>query len=390
VKIEQTPQQRDPLGTYSTWLLAPVAAGVAVAYAFVSTLEHLDQIVNPVLAILAVLLAVVASAVLVRGALPSRSPFRRTMLVLVVASAVAGAVCFNAATWGQNRMIQDDWGHVVVAVLIVAMAQLRPPVELAVAALLRATVLGLSAAVQGGFLVVTVNPLVYAIVAAKPPALLGLGAATYSRNMLRATASWRRRASAGMAELEPQVREFVTRSVQQRYVTVLNREAVPLFERVLLQGEITALDADVAATVARDLRSQAIGMLHTSWLDDVIERAQAVRNVPIDIIGDRTVIDAVDLDQRAVFAATVLDIVDASEYPLERITISARPIEGSKSSQGRTMARLELVADAELTAVRVMRARLMPYLAVLRVISDAAALHVTEKRIEIGFSHDLA
>jgi hypothetical protein len=340
------------------------------------------------------LLTVIASAALVRGALPRRSPFRRSSLVLVLLHALAAAVCFNLATWGQNRMIQDDWGQLAVAVLIIAMAQLRPPAELASAALLSAAVLGVNAAFQAGFLMVTVNPIVYAIVAATTPAILGLGAAAYGRNMLRATAAWRTRAHASMAELEPQLRESVTRSVQQTYVTALNRQAVPLLERVLSQGEITRRDVDAAATVSHDLRGQAIGMLHVGWLGDAIERALDARGVVVDIVGDRSVVDAVGLDQRAVFTAAILDIFNAPSSALSVMTISAQQIEygarmPGRAMRGRSMARLELVASVKVTMARAMHTRLMPYLAVLRVISEEADLRVTGDRIELGFSYEL-
>jgi len=435
VDIERTPQQLDPLGTYSVWLLAPVMALVAVGVAVVQTLRQLDEISNPVLAVVALMLMLGASVTLAWGALPHRAPFRRGQFVAVLALVLAAALCSTAATWGLNRLIQDDWGQLVVALLIATMAQLRPPRELVIASIVSAVLLGVAAAVQSGFLSVQAPPLTYAVVAAAPPIVLGFGAAAYGHNMLRAIERWRGRALDGIERLEPEVRESVTRSVQQAYVTTLNDELAPLIERILWQNELTAADTDAAATIADTLRGRAIGMSNTSWLDDAVERAReiAARGVSVDVSADRNLVDAVTPDQRAVVGAVLGELLRASELVVERVQITARVVGsvseglrsdglasdvsrsvgsvsgtrrsvGSVSSESRSvgqagfksrvlnsagMARFEVRVDVPAGPERWMRTRLRPYLAVLRVISADARLRVTKGRIEVEFSYGL-
>ncbi|MEO8908475.1 MAG: hypothetical protein ABI310_10455 [Microbacteriaceae bacterium] len=399
VRVERTPQQLDPLGTFSAWLLAPAAALIALVVVVVETVRQLDQVSSPVLVVLALLLAVTASIGLVWGALPRRAPFTRGRFLAVVLAALAAAACSTASLWGFSRLIQDDWGQIFVALMIAAMAQLRPPRELVFATIVSAALLGAGAWLQSGSLGVPASPISYAVVAIAVPIVLGFGAAAYGNNMLCAIDRWRGRALVGMAHLEPQVRESVTRSVQQAYVTALNDELAPLVEHILSENELTVADRDAAATIADTLRGRAIGMSNTNWLQDALERALAVRGssvVPGGLTGamavcpvvqvvtpDRAVLDAVTSDLRAVVGAILGELLQASGFAIERVEIATSVLEPGSA------ARFVMRADAAGQPTRLTRARLRPYLAVLRVISDDARMRVADGRIEVEFSYDL-
>ncbi|WP_308467848.1 hypothetical protein [Rathayibacter soli] len=450
VRIERTPQQLDPLGTYAAWMLAPGAAVLAIGVAVLQTVRQLDQVSNPVLAVIALLLAVAASSALVWGSLPSRSPFRRGRFIAVLGLSLAAALCSYGSLWRLNRMIQDDWGQLVVAIMIVAMAQLRPPRELIYAAIVSSLLLGAGAWAQSGTLAVQASPLVYVVVAVAAPVGLGFGAAAFGNNLVRAIERWQARALAGMKQLEPQVRESVTRSVQQAYVTTLNNELAPLVEHILRQDELTLADTDAAATIANALRGRAIGMADTSWLSGLLERTFAGRMVPIvEVEADRAVVELVTPDQRALVGAVLGELLRASDFVVERVWLVARAgglgsvrgearagelagvLAGERASGlagalggertgglvgalggertgelvgalggertgelvgalgGERTARFELRAEVANGNARVVRARLRPYLVVLRVISADAVLRVTGSRIEVEFSYDL-
>ncbi|TAM69262.1 MAG: hypothetical protein EPN48_07685 [Microbacteriaceae bacterium] len=383
--IERTPQQLDPLGTYSVWLLAPVVALVAVGVAIAQTIRQLDEISSPALAAVALLLALGASIALAWGALPGRSPFRRHRFIVVLSFILAAALCCTASTWGLNILIQDDWGQLVVAMLIATMARLRPTRELVIASIVSAVLLGVGAGAQSGFLGIPAPPLTYALVAGAPPIVIGFGAAAYGHNLLRAIERWRARAMHGMARLEPEVREGVTRSVQQAYVTTLNDVVAPLIERVLRQNELTVADTDAVATIADTLRGRAIGLSDASWLDDVVERTRALapRGVSVTVSTARNVVDAVTVDQRAVVGAALGELMQASELAVERVQLTANTVDPL------SVARFEVGVDVAAGSERMMRSRLRPYLTVLRVISDDACLRLTKGRIEVEFSYDL-
>ena len=381
----RTPQQLDPLGTYAVWALPSIAGSIAVAYAVAATLWHSSQIIQMPLAVLGVGLVALASALFVLASLPHRAPMGRTAFIGVLVLAVLGSLSFSAATWGQNSLVQDDWGQIVTGLLLLAMAQLRPIRELLIGGCAVGAVLGLAAAIQFAFLSVAVTPIVYGLVAATPPIALAFGAAAYSRSMLNAIGRWQDRARMRMQALEPQVSESVGRSVQQEFVTVLNREAAPLLERILAHGEITSADSDAAAAVSRQLRVQTVDTLASNWIDDSMRRAGLPgQDAVVAPDGDRQTIAAVTADQRAVFGALLMALTHSPEWTvvLARITLSEHEPH---------RARLTLVARIESAASRArIRRVFMPYLSVLRVTSIDARMRTDTNRIEVGFSYDLA
>jgi hypothetical protein len=381
----RTPQQLDPLGTYAVWALPTIAGSIAVAYAICATLWHSDQISQLPLAVLGVGLVVLASALFVWASLPRRAPLTRTAFVGVLGLALLGSVSFTAATWGHNRLVQDDWGQIVTGLFLLAMTQLRPIRELLIAGCAVAAGLGLAAAIQFGFLSVAVSPIVYGLVAATPPLAMAFGAAAYSRSMLKAIGRWQNRARASMQALEPQVSESVGRSVQQEFVTALNREAAPLLERILAHGEITTADSDAAAAVSRTMRMQTVDTLDSSWLDDSVRRAGIPDpDAVVAAAGDRQAVAAVTADQRAVFGALLMAITHSADW----IIVSARVTTHAIAPTG---SRLGLVARIEsASSRRRIRRACMPYLSVLRMTSIDARMHIDTNRIEVGFSYDLA
>lgn len=380
-----TPQQLDPLGTYAVWALPSIAGSIAVAYAVAATLWHSSQIIQMPLAVLGVGLVALASALFVLASLPHRAPMGRTVFISVLVLAVLGSLSFSAATWGHNSLVQDDWGQIVTGLLLLAMAQLRPIRELLIGGCVVGAVLGLAAAIQFAFLSVAVTPIVYGLVAATPPIALALGAAAYSRSMLNAIGRWQDRARTRMQALEPQVSESVGRSVQQEFVTVLNREAAPLLERILAHGEITSADSDAAAAVSRQLRVQTVDTLASSWIDDSVRRAGLPGpDAVVAADADRQTVAAVTADQRAVFGALLMALAHSPEWTV----VSARV---TLSGHEPHRARLTLVARIESAASRArIRRMFMPYLSVLRVTSIDARMRTEPNRIEVGFSYDLA
>jgi hypothetical protein len=262
---------------------------------------------------------------------------------------------------------------------------LRPIRELLIGGCAVGAVLGLAAAIQFAFLSVAVTPVVYGLVAATPPIALAFGAAAYSRSMLAAIGRWQDRARTRMQALEPQVSESVGRSVQQEFVTVLNREAAPLLERILASGEITSADSDAAAAVSRQLRGQTVDTLASSWIDDSVRRAGlAGADAVVTVDTDRLTAAEVTADQRAVFGALLMALTHSTEWTV----VSARIRLTKEESHS---ARLTLVARIESAASRVRIRRVFrPYLSVLRVTSNDARMRTATNRIEVGFSYDLA
>ncbi|WP_431279623.1 hypothetical protein [Leifsonia poae] len=181
--FERTPQRLDPLGVQSAWLLVPILSVVAVGYATYSTINHLDQIRDPVLAWLALGTLVLASVVFMIRTHPARAPFGLWSHVSIIGTSVIAATLFSLSVWGDNDRIQDDWGQVVVAMFLTAMALYRPIPEVIAVAVLSALVLGATAALEARFLEIGNLPIVYFLVAATPVIALACAGCGYAWTM---------------------------------------------------------------------------------------------------------------------------------------------------------------------------------------------------------------
>lgn len=399
-----SPQRLDPLGTLSSWSLPVLGGLVSFGYAVVSTVWHRDEVAHPLFAWLALSVLAVAVALLVTLARPLRAPLRRIPFISVLALAALASTLSTVAMWGADRFLQDDWGQIAFAVLLVSVAQLRPPRETGIAACAGAVLLGAVAMLPARNYAITVGPAVYGIVAATPVLALGLGAAAYARVMVRSTQRWRAVAREGMGRLEPEVRASAIRSVRQEQVTVLNSVVVPLFTAVAERGAVTERDAANAASVAAWLRRHAVAMASAGWLDDVIERAgtkDAVIDDPEDVV--RHVSD----DQRAAFGALIAALAsgwlnspeergayriqrdrnDGFRYARSSLLNQPRLHIGATAEPQASGARIVLTATVAAPA-RVVKRSLMPYLSVLRVVSRDAALHCRQHTVTVGFGYD--
>lgn len=116
-------QQRiDPLGSLSAWPLAPIVAVSLTLYAIYSTVQHGEQVTRPVLAVLAIVLCAASGIAHCFNARPSSSNYSGRAFAMVFVLAVAAMVVQAASTWGTNALLQDDFGHIALAMLLAAVA----------------------------------------------------------------------------------------------------------------------------------------------------------------------------------------------------------------------------------------------------------------------------
>jgi hypothetical protein len=384
-------QRLDPLGSLSARALPLLGGAVAFGYALFSTFSHRDQVSHPLLAILALGVLGAAIAVLNVNAMPSRAPFRRGAFLTVLALAMLAAASSTIATWGSDRLVQDDWGQIAFTVLLVSMAQLRPPTEIATAAGVAAVLLGAMVAIPGGHYAIAVGPGIYSIVAATPALALGLGAATYATVIVRGAERWQAAAREGMVRLEPEVREFAARSVHQEQVTALNANATPLFAAVIERGVLTEADIEQAGRAAGELRAHALRLLRGTWLHDVLQRAGTVDAV-IDDPDDA--IEYVNVDQRAAFGALIVQLARLDDLSGIERARPARPARPARKLQINVAAQPQasharVVLSAGVgSAPRATARALRPYVAVLRIVARDARLRVRGHSITVGFGYD--
>jgi hypothetical protein len=375
MSAERTQQRLDPLGAYSARTLPVGCAVLMVGYAAVSSAVQAHQVRSPAATVVAIVLIVTAALALVVATRPRFAPLTRGSFLLALGLTLAASLADAVSTWGRNELIQDDWGQVVVALALIAVAQLRPWREIVVASIVAAVILGGAAFAQASFLAVQVGPLVYALVAAVPVLALGMASAVFGRIMLVASERWQRSATEAMRSMHPEIRDAVVRQVQQDEVTELNRCAVPLITGVLEREALTRDDIAAAAAIGAELRQYAIDALTRDWLRDVLERA----GVAATVDAEQGVVDAVTSDQRAVVGAFLVALtVECGAAGAPELTLRRR---------GHDLA--TLTVDARVQASdHDARGALTPYLAVLRTVSHHATLAVKHGAVRLEFEYD--
>jgi multidrug transporter EmrE-like cation transporter len=393
VPVERTPQRLDPLGAQSAWLIVPIAGLVAVAYALFSTFVHREQLRDPALAVVALgLLALTALVAAVRTH-PSLAPVGRWTHLSVVGTALVSACLFDAAVWGRNERIQDDWGQFAVGLFLAVMPLYRPVVEVLGAAALCSAVLGALAASQAPSLVLVNDPLVYATVAATPVLALAAAGSGYAWTMTGETLRWREIARAGQARLEGELRQTARRMVEQERMTVLNAEAVPFLADLLGRGEVTAADAERAGRIAERVRAASVAAVDRTWLAETVDLALAQRAAAArdrtavahdDVPGDGPRVEdpgrlsgALPEEQRAIVGALLASVAALPGLRPETLHFVV---------SGPDRPTFVLTAAVRQPAREVRRA-LLPFLSALRSVSLDAHAEVRDGELTVRFQY---
>ncbi|MCX7520911.1 hypothetical protein OSC27_01320 [Microbacterium sp. STN6] len=391
---EQTPQQLDPLGTLSVSRATPVFCVAAFGYALYGTIVHASQTTTTPAAIAALIVLAAASVVLIVLSRPTTAPFSRAGCGAVTALALIAAALQSASTWGENQAVQDDWGQVAIGLLIAGMALSRPVADLLVAGFAGSLTVGAFAVAQSAHLALDAPAGVFAMVAAAPVLAFTVAAAAYSTAMVQRIRRWQHSARASIARLEPEVHEVTARIVHQEQVTLLNTNAVPLFTRLLEQGEITESDVVQAREIAAALRGRAVIALEHTWLDAAVARARTGHAVLPDSQGfdgaDAAILakgvddpgrlaEHVPPEIRPVLAAFIAAVAECPGYDRFSLRVTLRGVVGGLK------ANVDANVDAERRATI---AALTPYLGVLRVLTRDARLRSDHGRLALKFTYE--
>jgi hypothetical protein len=381
--VERTPQRLDPLGVQSAWLLVPLIGVVAVGYAVYSTFVHQAQLRSPGLAVWAIVVLLLAVTVAAIRTHPGLPPVGLWSHLAIVGVALASAVLFDAAVWGHNQRIQDDWGQIAVALLLTAMPLYRPVPEVLATAAASALVLGGLAAAQASSIIIANHPAVYATVAATPVLALACGGAGYAWTMTGETLRWREVARGGQLRLEGELRQVAERMVAQERATALNAEAVPFLTELLAADRITQEDRDRARTIATRLRSAAVEAVDRSWLAETVDLALARRGAADEQkrwsrVDDPDRLDRVlSEEQRAIVGALIDTVADLPGLDPSSVTVA---VSGPDCPVFRLTGRAE-------EPRRVLRSALVPFLSALQSVSMEASMRVRDGGLTVRFAY---
>lgn len=304
-----------------------------------------------------------------------QQPSAQLLQVLLVVMVVTSA----AATLGRNDALRDDWAPLVVGIMLVASTPYRPAREILFWTLVHTLLCAASGIVQSPFAVAEVPTLIFAVTGSFSVAVMGFAAAAYARSLNSSTRLWHDRAWQSAAAAAVEHRSGVARSVQQRRISVLNREVVPYLQRVLEADSVSDDDRDEARRLARSIRSLLVADVEKTWaqlmLDDLVARHPRLN---ITAVAE----DPDDLGRRAVLESRTL-LRALAAISLERLAATELELRLS-ASDGRLVVRWTVATPRPIADVR---RELRSMLELIRGLTRHSSVHERPGRLVIEFTY---
>jgi type IV secretory pathway VirB2 component (pilin) len=349
------------------------AAGIPI-YASVMTWLNRYDIDYPILAVAALAVVAITSAVLVYGSSPLRAPFSQRLHVLVIGTATVAYLLSAVSMWQSNAFVRDDWGPFVIGLTLLSLSQYRPPKEIASTGLVLALFVGVVALLQMHSFTTDTAPILFSLVTMTPILAMSLASATFGRFLIDGLVRWRKRALRAVMSFASENTGWIARSVQQDRVTILNQEVVPFFAEVLRKGAIDAEDRERARRISDAIRALMVAEVDRTWLDAVL--AQVGGQPSID--PERLAI-LMSTDQRTAVRAAIVALAAHPAFVPEALSVSIH------SDDGRQLA---TIAATLSTSDNVLRGEVAPYLAVLRIVFADFKVEFSDSTLRLRFSYE--
>ena len=374
-RMRLTQQEADPIGGITAAPLVVIGAGLAFTTSVVLTVAHWSEVGSPWAALLAVALVAAAGLCAAFLAAPGRAPFRTESLWLVVALAVGGAIAEYLSTIGANRFLYDDFGPIIVGMLILSLAPFCTWVSLLLSGVVATAVLSILIAGSPSTTVIAA-PLV-TLIAVESASVLALTAAAagYSWAIVAVTLTWQREANRAALQRDGELRAGIARSVQQSRVSVLGREVLPFLAGVMTADRISVADADRARELAEALRRALKAGIESTWLDDLGATIRMSRGIPVSVDDPTGASDDLADDQRSALTALLTWLSEGSRSAGIRVAIELE------------VSRRRLVITAANGATPPSRRELDRFIAVARAVSMRAEALVTRENVRVELSH---
>jgi hypothetical protein len=300
------PQRLDPIVARSIYPLVGVAAIGSVLYAIVRTLTRSEEISDPVFAVVAIVFALAAALIVLVVTDPVRTPVRFAGLAAAVSSAVIASVASSISTWGTSNVIWDNWGPLVVGIVILAFSEFRPGRDLALATAASAVIVGATASLESFAMPQLASPVTSAVIASTPVVLFGVGASVFSYRLSlllsRAAESAQREQSGLTRRVRIRLRELLRDSGRE----ALSVEVVPFLEGVLERGEVTDADAAQARRISAVLRSVIITDMGLPWL----QRLQRAHPSIMEADDPDGLAENVTMEQKVALRAVITALIE--------------------------------------------------------------------------------
>lgn len=401
-------QQVDPLSALAARPLTVAAAVATPLIGLALALHSRHPVENPALMAAAFASLVGASVLLVWATDARRAPFAGGSHTVVVALGCLASLLAALSSWGTNVTARDDWGSLCLGVLLAACAPYRPARSL-LAAAAAAMVFTASLTIwQSPYFTADAPAMVFVFIAVIPVASLSLAGAAYADSAVRTRERWHAAAAEATRALVDGARDAVSPlsplsgPVADERLAVLSHGVVPLFARVLRQGNITAHDVAQAREISEEVRGIMVAEANRSWLGEAVLEASrggvsagdsvadgsagevaAGRVVNSEVVDSAVVADAANysssmsLVQRTAVRAFLDALFALPAYPGFSATVIPNGIFHDVH-----------IAVGVRASPRSQRRALAPYITVMRTVFPRVHLGVDSRELTLRFSYE--
>lgn len=378
--LERTRQQLDPVGTLSTRVFAIVLALLSMVYAVSSVIRTTDQIVDPVLAVLALVWLGGAAITVIVASSPRRAPFTASTHLVVQILTLASIVFSSASQWGTNTSLQDDFGSVSLGLLIVAMGVYRPARELASFGTVAAIFIGFIALLSVPGLDSDTPAASFVLASVAPVLSLAYAAAAYSGRLVRELERWEERAATSVATVATRLAGGIEESVRQDRLKILDREVFPFLDSILRKETLAETDRAQARAIADSIRELMVAEADLTWLE-VVARDEGITpdEMRRSVVDDQGRATRMVAGQRTVLRAFISDVRRYEKFVPHsmKVTITG----GRKVNHGVLSARLRKDADDPEDTFA-------PYFAVMRIVFPEMSVNYRGNELTLRFSYE--
>jgi hypothetical protein len=375
--LHLSPQVIDPIGGIVDAPIVVVGAVVTTLTASTLTAAHWSEVRNPAAASIGVLLVAAAAIAMYSATRPTRAPFTPERLGLIVALAVGASVAEYVSTAGANRFLYDDYGAVVVGLLILSLAPFCTWISLLIAGGLATgvstiLVLGTAPTTEWQTPVVSLVAVNAALIMA-----LTVAAAVYSVTVVHEVLAWQRDSNAAMLRRDAAAQPRLPTPSPSR-VAVLRSEVLPFLAKVTTVDHLTRAEADRARELAEALRRAPRAGAEATWLDDLAESVRCAHGTSVHIADRADDARRLDDHQRAAVTALLTWIADPSR-------VTGVGVEVARAA-GEPQGRITVAAEAH-EAWRPHRRELDRFVAFARVVGLRARAVATGENVTVEFDY---
>ncbi|RFA16432.1 hypothetical protein B7R22_02805 [Subtercola boreus] len=249
-----TAQEIDPLSGITARIFAMAVGCVAVISATVLTALNPQEIGSPTLMLMGFAALVAGFAHLVWAADPYRRTVTRVRYLITYGLVLVAAVLESFAQLGSDTDVRNDWGPIVVALVLLVSGSYRRPTEIVVCTVLAALVVAGTTIQHSG--TVSLGGLIGATTMSGTLVVaLGGGAAIFAASLIAGLRVDRRRSDDVRRNRNARDRRRAIEEFLGTDIEALRREVLPFFRDLKVRDALTDGDRARAAELARLLRS---------------------------------------------------------------------------------------------------------------------------------------